>query len=132
MSEKAFVEEKKNRALKQQINSLWHDATHLYSTIQHLEQENISLVKRNVDVDWEMKYEADSLDVQLPPLQSRCKPIKTKDQNTLQLTNQILETEIQKRQSNVERFGLIGQKIALEPTSKMGPTRYYGSLVEFI
>lgn len=132
MSEKAFVEEKKNRALKEQINALWYDATQLYSTIQHLEQENISLVKKNVDIDWEMKYEPDSLEIQLPPLQNRCRPIKTKDQNTLQLTKQIVETEMQKRQRNVETFGLIGQKMSLEPTTKMGPTRFYGTLVEFI
>jgi hypothetical protein len=132
MSEKAFVEEKKNRALKEQINALWYDATQLYSTIQHLEQENISLVKKNVDIDWEMKYEPDSLEIQLPPLQNRCRPIKTKDQNTLQLTKQIVETEMQKRQRNVDTFGLIGQKMSLEPTTKMGPTRFYGTLVEFI
>jgi hypothetical protein len=117
MSEKAFVEEKKNRALKEQINALWYDATQLYSTIQHLEQENISLVKKNVDIDWEMKYEPDSLEIQLPPLQNRCRPIKTKDQNTLQLTKQIVETEMQKRQRNVDTFGLIGQKMSLEPTT---------------
>jgi hypothetical protein len=136
MPDKAVLEERKNRVLKQQISQLTNDSQRLTEVIYELEQENIKLVEQNINVDLEMKYVLDEglvEEVKLPPVQpSRYKVIQTKDKDTEKLVKDIIGIEISKRAELLNEFGIIGQQLQLEPTSKMGPTRFYGSLVETI
>jgi hypothetical protein len=136
MPSKAILEEKKNRILKRQIAQLVGDSERLHSTIYQLEQENMILVEQNVNIDLEMKYMLDeefANDLKLPPVKPiRYKLIQTKDKDTDKLVKDIIGIEISKRAEILNQFGIVGQQLQLEPTSKMGPTRFYGSLVETI